>query len=245
VKLTRIALASVALLSTGVVGASCSTAKSAPSSSTTEGRQLVGLFRLRPGTDEDGQLSGSWFQMVEPGGTVAGGPYMKNASSSAEGGDATLLTPGTAGGLRTGSYQSQPNPAFDAGGNALADSILAPTEFSGIKFGVSTNRIDPQTNKKVPPPTVVLHDGVLTANVSSWAVSWSRQNFNQGAPKPSESSGATSTAQPQATIARTSATGAIDTATGHFYLEWTSLIVRGPFNGFTGVWHLQGVYSRS
>ena len=157
---------------------------------------------------------------------------MKNTNSSADHGFATLLTPGTEGGLRTGSYQSQPTPAFDAGGNALASSILTPTEFSGFKFSVSTNRTDPQTRTMVPPPTVVVHDGVLTANLSSWSASWDKQDFNQGAPKPGRNAGA-------------SATGAIDVGTGHFYVEWTSVFVGGPFNGFTGIWRLQGVYQPS
>lgn len=231
-KVTRIVLAVVAVVTTGLLATSCSTTTSAPRSSGNETRQLIGLFRVRPGIDTGGQLSGSWFRMLKPGGSIAGGPYMKNANSSADDGYATLLAPGTAGGLRTGSYQPQPTPGFDAGGNALANSILTPTEFSGHTFSVSTNRTDPQTKTVVPPPTVVVHDGVLTANFSSWSASWNKQDFNQGAPKPGASGGA-------------SATGAIDVRTGHFYLQWTSVVVGGPFNGFTGIWRLQGVYQPS
>lgn len=28
-------------------------------------------------------------------------------------------------------------------------------------------------------------------------------------------------------------------------IEWTSLIVGGSFDGFTGVWHLEGIYTPS
>jgi hypothetical protein len=29
---------------------------------------------------------------------------------------------------------------------------------------------------------------------------------------------------------------------GRYTLEWKSLIVGGPFNGFTGRWHLEGTF---
>ncbi|MGD0393014.1 MAG: hypothetical protein ABSC41_10260 [Acidimicrobiales bacterium] len=263
-RIKRVLMVTVALAITSFVGAACSTTAS-PAQTTGGGgsRQLIGLFRLTPGTDVSGQLAGSWFRMLEPGGTVAKGKYMRNAASPADGGLATLLTPGTAGGLRTGGYQSQPAPAFDTGGNSLADSILQPTTFFGVKFSVSTNRTDLQTKTVVPPPTIVLRNGKLAANLASWAASWNKQNFNQGAPKPVQSTAAKSPGQaqaqrawdwvsqrwlgavPKATITGNGATGTIDLSTGRFTLEWTSLIVGGPFNGFTGIWHLQGVYHAS
>jgi hypothetical protein len=224
---------------------------------------LVGLFRLTPGTYDDGHLGGTWFQMLQPGARTKSGPYMKNADSSADGGLATLLQPGTEGGFRTGGYQSQPTPAFDLGGNSLAGAITRPTKFFGVKFSISTNRVDPQTKTACAPPTVVLKNGKLTADMSSWAASWNNQNFNQGAPKPVRSTQAKSPGQqeaheawdwvskrwlnsvPKATVTGAGATGTFDPKTGRFVLEWTSYIVGGPFNGFTGLWHLQGVYRPS
>jgi hypothetical protein len=263
-KIKRTMMVTVVLAITGLVGAACSTSvPEAATSASTHSRELIGLFRLTPGTAAGGQLAGSWFRMVQPGGSVTKGPYMKNAQSPADGGLATLLAPGTAGGLRTGGYQSQPAPAFDAGGNSLADSVLAPTEFFGVKFSVSTNRADLQTKTVVPPPTIVLRNGKLAANLASWAASWNNQNFNQGAPKPVQSTQAKTPGQvqaqrawdwvskqwlgavPKATITGNAATGTIDLGSGQFTLEWTSLIVGGPFNGFTGVWHLEGVYQPS
>ena len=61
---------------------------------------------------------------------------------------------------------------------------------------------------------------------------WNRQYFNQGSPKPDGSKpGITSPV-----------TGTFDAKTRAFTLEWTSSIVGGPFNGFTGQWHLEGTY---
>jgi hypothetical protein len=256
-------MVTAALAMTGFVGAACSNTTPSAHTSSSGSRTLVGLFRISPGTVVGGQVAGSWFRMLQPGGSVATGPYMKNAASPADGGLATLLAPGSAGGLRTGGYQSQPVPAFDAGGNSLADSILTPTTFFGVKFSVSTNPTDLQTKTAVPPPTIVLRNGKLAANLASWAASWNKQNFNQGAPKPVQSTAAKSPGQaqaqrawdwvsqrwlgavPKATITGGAATGTIDLSTGQFTLKWTSLIVGGPFNGFTGIWHLQGRYQAS
>ncbi len=244
---------------TGLVG-SLSPAGATNSSS---GRQLVGLFRLTPGSAVGNHLSGTWFRMLQPDATVANGPFMKNTNSAADGGLATLLSPGTAGGFRTGAYQSQPNPAFDSGGNSLASAITAPTEFFNVKFSISTNKIDPQTKTACAPPIVELKNGKLTADLSSWAASWNKQNFNQGAPKPIRSTGAKSPGQQQAqaawnyvsqrwlgsaaksTVTGSSATGTYHPRTGAFELQWTSLIVGGPFSGFTGLWHLAGVFTPS
>ena len=224
------------------------------------GTPLVGLFRLTAGASHGDKVTGTWFRMVQPNGTVQSGPFMINANSPADGGRVTLLKPGTSGGLRTAGYQSQPKPGFDGKGNALADSIVAPTKFFGVRFSISTNEVDLQTKTKVAPPTVVDNGGKLTADLSSWAASWNRQNFNQGAPKPVSGTGAKAAGQEQAekafdwvankylggapkpTVTGDVATGTYDATTGAFTLQWTSHIVGGPFNGFTGLWHLEGVF---
>ena len=245
------------------VGAACSATTSDTTATASGTRELVGLFRLTPGRVDGAQLSGSWFRMLQPGGNPKTGPYMVNADSPAAGGQATLLSPGTEGGLRTGGYQSQPAPAFDAAGNSLADAVMAPTRFFGVRFSISTNQVDLQTKTKVAPPAVVLADGRLEADLSSWAASWNNQNFNQGAPKPVTSTGAKAPGQqqtervwdwvsqrwldaaPKPTVTGSGATGTYDARTGAFVLQWTSLIVGGPFNGFTGLWHLEGVFQPS
>jgi hypothetical protein len=225
-----------------------------------EAADLVGLFRFTPGAAKGEAITGTWFRMVQPGGDAQRGPYMINADSPADGGQVTLLKAGTSGGLRTAGYQSQPTPAFDAGGQSLADAITTPTKFFGVKFSISTNQIDPQTKAKVAPPTVTEKDGKLSAELSSWSASWNNQNFNQGAPKPVPNTGAKAPGQekaekvwdwvagkyldaaPKPTVNGENAIGTYDAKTHAFTLEWTSHIEGGPFNGFTGLWHLEGTF---
>ncbi|MBV9869279.1 MAG: hypothetical protein JO214_01425 [Frankiaceae bacterium] len=258
--MSRTAAAGLAMTAALTLAAGCGGSSSKGTSAAGSGKQLIGLFRLTPGAAHGKQLTGTWFRMLQPKGDVATGPYMVNGDSPADGGRATLLTPGTSGGLRTNAYQSQPAPAFDSRGNSLADSITKPTKFFGVQFSISTNEVDLQTKTKVAPPTVVDNNGRLTANLASWAASWNKQNFNQGAPKPVSSTGAQAPGQQEATrvfdwvshkylngapkpsVSGTGATGTYNASTGAFVLQWTSLIVDGPFAGFTGIWHLEGTF---
>lgn len=225
-----------------------------------KGTELVGLLKLQPGAVSGGKVTGTWFRMVQVGGTVKAGPYMKNADSRADGGEVTLLAPGTSGGVRLGGYQSQPAPAFAADGDSLASAIVKPVKFFAVAFSVSTNPVDPQTKRPVAPPTVFLKDGRLTADLSSWGVTWNKQVFNQGAPKPVSNTAAEAPGQakaekvwdwvagkylesaPAPTLTGKAATGTYDAKTGRFTLEWTSLIEGGPFNRFIGRWHLEGTF---
>ncbi|WP_068271760.1 hypothetical protein [Aldersonia kunmingensis] len=257
--MTRRIVTAVLAVSLLLLGSACSSSEEAGSDAPAQEEALVGLFRLTPGAVDGDRVSGTWFRMVQPGGTPESGPYMPNGDSVVPGGTATLLEPGTEGGLRTGGYQSEPNPAF-AEGNSLAGSITKPTKFFAVEFGTSTNPIDPQTQRGVVAPSVVNKGGELTADVSAWAASWNNQEFNQGAPKPPAKAGpevpvAAQVKQvwdwvaqkwldlPSDTAASgPPATGTYDPDSKRFTLEWTSLIVDGPFNGFTGVWHLEGVF---
>lgn len=232
-------------------------------SSSAHPEQLVGLLKLTPGSEHGGKVSGTWFRMIQVGGNPKSGPYMVNADSPADGGRTTLLTPGTSGGLRTGGYQSQPHPAFAPDGASLANAITRPTKFFGVKFSISTNAVDPQTKAHVAPPTVYLDHGKLKADMSAWAASWNRQDFNQGTPKPVSNAGAKVAGQektkkvwdwasgtwleaaPPAGVSGKDATGTYDPKTHRFTLDWTSLIVGGPFNRFTGQWHLEGTFEPS
>lgn len=223
-------------------------------------QQLIGLFRLDPGAVAGDAVTGSWFRMVQPGGTPLDGPYMPNLNSPAPGGFATLLSPGSEGGLRTGGYQSEPKPGFAPNGDSLSGAIMAPTKFFNVEFGTSTNAIDPQTDRAVAVPSVQYVNGKLTADLSAWAASWNGQEFNQGAPKPQPRAGAQVAGVAQAQQAwdwvaqkwlnlpkdvassGPPATGTYDPTTRRFTLQWTSLIVGGPFAGFVGVWHLEGQF---
>jgi hypothetical protein len=256
----RVAICVAAILAATAVA--CSSGKSTDKASGA-GEELIGLFRLTPGAVNGATVAGTWFRMLQPGGNAKTGPYMTNADSPADSGQATLLKPGTSGGVRTGGYQSQPATGFDGGGNSLADAITTPTGFFGVKFSISTNETDLQTKTKVAPPTIRVEKGRLTADLSSWAASWNNQNFNQGAPKPVQSTQAQAPGQkqaqrawdwvshkwleaaPRSTVSGGGATGTYDAKTGAFVLEWTSHIDGGPFNGFTGLWHLEGTFEPS
>src|SRR5206468_1744051 len=96
----------------------------------------------------------------------------------------TPLTPGTDGGLRTGSYQPQPTKPFDGSGNAVSARITRPQKWFAVAFALSTNQRDPQTKSKVPQPRLVISGGKLTGDLSAFAASWNGQFFNQGSPKP-------------------------------------------------------------
>lgn len=258
---TRTLAAALATLAVLATTAACGGKDGAQTSH--RGTELVGLLKLTPGSVKGGKVSGTWFRMVQVGGSVANGPYMKNADSPADGGEVTLLQPGTSGGLRLGGYQSQPRPAFAPNGDARAAAITKPASFFGVRFSISTNPVDPQTKTQVAPPTVYAEDGRLTADLSSWGVTWNNQVFNQGAPKPVSSAAAKAPGQekaekvwdwvagtylesaPAPTITGKSATGTYDEKTGAFVLEWTSLIEGGPFNRFIGRWHLEGTFQKA
>lgn len=195
---------------------------------------LVGTFAITAGTCESGPVtSGSYFRMVTAGGTPESGPYVSNGDSPCGDESYTPLAPGTDGGLVTGSYQPHPEPAFDDDGNALAARLTQPEAFFGTEFSTATNPVDPQTGTDVPHPEVT-HDGSgnLGGDLRAFAAAWNNQHFNQGAPKP-DGSRPGNTRGP---------TGTYDPNTGAFTLEWTSLIRGGPFDGFTGVWHLEGTF---
>lgn len=189
---------------------------------------LVGTFALAAGSCSGG-VSGSYIRMILPSGGVAG-PYMSNSDSTCRDQTYTLLRPGSDGGLVTGSYQSPPSPAFDSAGNARARRITAPADFYGTSFATGTSPRDPQTGAAVPAPRIAVSGGRLSGDLRAFAVTWNNQNFNQGAPKPDGgfpgNTGAVS--------------GSYKASTGTFTLQWTSQVVGGPFDKFTGLWHLTG-----
>jgi hypothetical protein len=161
---------------------------------------------------------------------------VSNADSSCGDKTYSALAPGSDGGLVTGKYQAQPDPPFDATKNGLASKIIAPTKFFAVGFAASTNAKDPQTGADVPAPEVSVDaSGKLTGKLAALSVAWNGQQFNQGSPKPDGSKpGITS-----------DLAGTYDSVSGAYALDWASQIVGGPFNGFTGVWHLEGTFARS
>jgi hypothetical protein len=213
--------------------AGCSS--SATTTPTTAGgpKLLDGTFRLTAGSRQGAGVTGSYFRMISPGGTIASGPFFSNPDSRSTDKSYTLVSPGAAGGLVTGAYQPNPSPAFDAKGNALADAIIAPGTFAALKFSIATNPTDPQSKQSVPKPSISVSHGKLTGQVEAMAAAWNNQYFNQGSPKPGGGS-------PGLTAP---VSGTYNATTHAFVLTWASQVVGGPFNGFTGYWHLQGTFT--
>ncbi len=205
-----------------------------PASAATAGRHaLVGTFKLEPGACAGASVTGTYFQMIFPNGSVANGKFFDNPDSTCANKAYTLVVPGVQGGLVTGKYQPNPTPAFNAQGGALADSIILPQSFTAIDFSIATNENDPQTGLKVPAPAISVKKGKLSGRVEAWSAWWNKTYFNQGSPKPGGS-------DPGLTAPLS---GTYNSKTHAFVITWTSQVVGGPFNGFTGFWHLTGTFS--
>jgi hypothetical protein len=170
-------------------------------------------------------------------GGVSESPLPNNDSTALDK-NYTLLRPGTDGGLRSDVYQPAPSPAF-AGtvggqptGDALANRIVAPQKFFAIDFSIVTGAVDAQTGQADPLPQILVQDGKLTGQTTAWNAQWNGLSFNQGSPKPDGTSPGHT--QP--------VSGTYDATTRRFVLQWKSLIVGGPFDGYTGSWHLEGTF---
>jgi hypothetical protein len=195
------------------------------------GGALLGTFEVAPGSCA-GAVSGSYFRMILPTGD-ANGPFASNGDSVCTDQTYSPLLPGSDGGLVTGTHQPSPSPAFDGSGNGLAARITQPTPFFGVTFAASTEATDPQTGVDTEPPSISADGaGNLTGSLAAFGASWNKQSFNQGAPKPDGSYPGNSS----------KVTGAYDPASGAYSLTWRSQIVGGPFDNFTGVWHLEGTF---
>ena len=228
----RTTLGLLALLALVTVAAGLGAARAGASHRSGGVQSLVGVFKLTKGTFAGGAAHGSYFRMVYPGGTIKSGKFFRNPDSTSSDKTYTLVSPGTAGGLSTAALQPGPKVAFDAKGDSRAGAIIAPAKFNAIAFGLSTLARDPKGGPTIPAPSIQVTNGKLSGQVESVFASWNKLYFNQGSPKPGG-------AKPGLTSA---VTGTYDKQTGAFVLTWASAVVGGPFNGFTGYWHLQGTF---
>jgi hypothetical protein len=219
IRRTRTGLLCVAPLVAIAVAASPGEPRAASS------KALNGTFRLQPGTYSGGKPDGTYFRMI----LARGKGYLKNPDSRSSDKTYTLGRPGRDGGIATGRYQSHPSPAFSSNGSARANLIIQPESFTSINFSVATLPKDPQSKQNVAAPSARVSGRRLTVTLPGYTAEWNKQYFNQGAPKPNGSG--------------RSATGSYNAKTKHFTLAWTSKISGGPFNGFSGYWHLEGTFS--
>lgn len=196
---------------------------------------LVGTFRVSAGSCAGGTKTGSFFRMVQINGNPKSGPFVTNSDSPCADKTWTALKPGTDGGLKTGTYQRQPATPFDGTGNGKASAIVTPTKWFAVAFALASNMKDPQTGREAPAPSITANGSTLSGDLRALAAAWNGQHFNQGAPKPDGS-------LPGNTAA---VTGTYDKATGTYTLEWVSTVIGGPFNNFSGIWHLEGVFAAS
>ena len=138
--------------------------------------------------------------------------YFANPYSSDADKTYTLVSAGTDGGLRTAALQPPPSPAFDAKGNSLAGRIIRPTNFTGISFGLVTVGT---------APSISVSAGRLSGQLTGFTAEWNKLSFKQGS---------------------SNVSGTYNAKTHAYALTWKSVISGGPFNGFTGSWHLQGKF---
>jgi len=184
---------------------------------------LVGTFSIDDAVcDDAANVSGSYFRMLQAGGDLDAGPFIPNADSVCADNTFSGLTAGTDGGLITGDWQPAPDPAFDEAGNGLADAIFAPVTFFAVAFAGATEPAE-------AVPALTATGDVLTGDLSAFTAYYGAGSFNQGAPKPD------GLGEPPV--------GTIDAETGAYVLDWTSVIVGGSFDGFVGVWHLEGTFT--
>lgn len=162
-------------------------------------QQLNGVFHIG---------AGSYIRMGEPNGGFFSNPYSKDSNKTY-----TTILSSAGGGLRTGVAQKAPSPAFDSHGNSLASSIISPTSFTGIRFGVITT----------VPPTFTLSGDRITGYLRHLYAQWNKQTFLQG----------------------NVVSGTYNSRTHQYALSWRTLVHGGPFDGYTGYWHLQGTFSPS
>lgn len=196
------------------------------------GEPLVGTFKLDPGQCDAKGVRGSYFRMIQPGGTVEKGGYFLNPDSKCPDQSYSVAVAGTDGGLVTGTFQPGPKPAFNPRGDALAGQITRPGTFTAIKFAISTQPADPETGEKLPAPEVRNDDGKLSGQLTAWTAAWNNLYFNQGSPKPDGAKEGLNSP----------VVGTYDEDSGRFELSWSSTIKGGPFDRFSGHWHLEGTF---
>jgi hypothetical protein len=136
--------------------------------------RLQGILRLDAGHcgARHQAPTGSYLIVI----SAATGKAVPNPASGCRNHDYTLLQPGTEGGIRTGSFQRQPAPAFDSHRNARAGLIIRPTRFGRYRFGLATSSRDeqdaPAGAPAYPPPTALVRGNALSVDLRSLVLTY-------------------------------------------------------------------------
>ncbi|MDP2710595.1 MAG: hypothetical protein Q8O56_05200 [Solirubrobacteraceae bacterium] len=184
--------------------------------------RMHGTFQIEPGRVTASGVSGSHFRLRFPGGRA----FFRNSDSPARDKTYTLIRPGTAGGLVSDRYQRPAGRPFDRDGNSRAAAIIRPIPFAGIRFGLMTLAVDPQSRRRNSVPAIVRSGQRLRGHLAGVTAGWNGTYFNQGTPKPGASG--------------LRAIGSYDPRTRRFVLRWSSRVQGGAFNNFVGFWTLTG-----
>jgi hypothetical protein len=166
------ALLAVAAFGVPLILASCG--GGSPSAASGPAKSLVGTFEIQGGhcTGSKGAPTGSFLVIVDS----AGSKTVGNPNGGCKNKYYTPLSPGTQKGIETGQFQTDPIPTFDAHGDSLADAVIAPVSFLGVKFGMATNPDDVQDAPNGPtaftPPTATVRGTKLTLNLRSLNITY-------------------------------------------------------------------------
>jgi hypothetical protein len=176
-------------------------------------RTLVGTFEIEAGhcTSAHAAPTGSFLVIVDS----AGSKTVPNPSGGCANKYYTPLAPGIQKGIITGEFQQNPTPTFDSHNNSLADAVIQPVSFQGIKFGMATNPVDVQDDPAgspfFAPPTATIQGTTLRVDLRSL-------NITYGGPP-----GATCVSSAGYgcwNLGSKDAEGSYDPATHQFVLQW-------------------------
>jgi hypothetical protein len=137
-------------------------------------RTLLGTFDIQPGKCPSAHKAptGSFLVIVNS----AGGKTVANPAGGCANKFYTPLTPGLDKGIMTGQFQANPTPTFDAHSNSLANAVIQPVSFLGVKFGMGTSandvQDDPAGSPTFAPPRAVVRGTKLSIDLRSLNITY-------------------------------------------------------------------------
>ncbi len=138
---------------------------------------LVGTFEIEAGhcTSAHGAPTGSFLVIVDS----AGSKTVANPNGGCSNKYYTPLSPGADKGITTGQFQANPTPTFDAHNDSLANLVIDPVSFLGVKLGMGTSATDvqddPSGSPTFAPPTATVRGTKLTIDLRSLNITYGGQ----------------------------------------------------------------------